>query len=1137
MSASWPAAEFKTILAQLGGDPLYGDNLALTLHKIVDEEGGDSSYDDGEVDSLKKWLGAIGGDPLYSDTAEATLKKILDRYGGESSYQRSFRETAQALVTQTMVPDTTPPVVTSATADFKTVVIHFNERVTDPNTIFIIRVNGDEYPHASRTGSGTRTLTYTLVDGLLVDDVVTLDCSCCIFDRAGNEIEAFTDKPVTNNTTLPFVTSRTISANGLTLSFNFNRPVTGHAGYKLFLEGDELPITYASGDGTASLNFTPDDGALWKDYVYTASYGSGNTADSAGNALDSFSDESVTNNSTYVPDFAAPTLASATIDATGLILTLVFNEAVDGHAGFTLSSAGGRTLTYTSGDGTTSKVFAISSAVTSDLSPTLNYTPGDVEDLSPEGPNAMLIFSAAEITNGSEVEPSPDANLSPAVRADGWTATLTFEGFTTGATYDFGLTGNNEPSASTPYLRVTSLGFDATGAATTVVRNVYLTKVLRKPDPDSGDLEESESGGNLTTVFALSDYVYAKDASGVGNSGTAPVLVCQAGFATNTGGASETSGNVSAGAVTNSSTADYPSVIAQWDAIAGVRTADRVSGTFSAAVNARHGFGIAAIKLDATGLTSAATVSHTVTTQTATARSATGFYANAFVASFDTSGFTTGERIALRARCYPVVGDTSCVLDTDSFTTATDEPVGRNKATVVYASTPKYAYVSTSGSDGTGVASTTAATAAASPFQSIGKAIQNDATVIRLLAGTHPALRNESSSRRATNEWYVVQPAPGESSATVTVQIDRTRNYNCERLHFRGVTVTLLDDLSWLDGQDEGDFLRFSNCVFSNSGSTPLVSAVGYRSNACYLENCTGDLGASKWNLNDFSTARTAHQFDGCVLSDSTVSSSAMGAWYRVVACSATGSIAFGPKASANVAPTQTNLLFDHNSVTGWNNNTNPVLMLADNINLADVSVSGNLVEAITSATAAFKIGADASTATVENLLVDNNTIAGSRFNCLYNDTGSTAYARTNCRLRNNLIESWATKHDTFPGGSGANGVRVGGWPVLFGAGARGNFSPHIASIGASGSFLFEFIGVNSYQPAGSGQPPAGSTNVTGFVKFVSRTAWNGITGATGGDYHLAADSPARSIGDDMEPYDIEGNARASTDAAGAYAQ
>lgn len=406
MSASWPVAEFKTILAQLGGDPLYGDNLALTLHKIVDEEGGDSSYDDGEVDSLKKWLGAIGGDPLYSDTAEATLKKILDSYGGESSYQRSFRETAQALVTQTMVPDTTPPVVTSATADFKTVVVHFNERVTDPNTIFIIRVNGDEYPHASRTGSGTRTLTYTLVDGLLVDDVVTLDCSCCIFDRAGNEIEAFTDKPVTNNTVLPFVTGRTISANGLTLSFNFNRPVTGHAGYKLFLEGDELPITYASGDGTTSLNFTPDDGALWKDYVYTASYGSGNTADSAGNALDSFSDESVTNNSTYVPDFAAPTLTSATIDSTGLVLTLVFNEAVDGHAGFTLSSAGGRTLTYTSGETTSTLVFAISSAVTTDLSPTLNYTPGDVEDLSPEGPNALEAFSATAITNGSEVEPT-----------------------------------------------------------------------------------------------------------------------------------------------------------------------------------------------------------------------------------------------------------------------------------------------------------------------------------------------------------------------------------------------------------------------------------------------------------------------------------------------------------------------------------------------------------------------------------------------------------------------------------------------------------------------------------------------------------------------------------------------------------
>jgi hypothetical protein len=102
------------------------------------------------------------------------------------------------------------------------------------------------------------------------------------------------------------------------------------------------------------------------------------------------------------PDITPPTLSSATIDATGLIMTLVFNESVTGHDGFTVDPSGAAaTLAYDSGDGTNTLVFDISREITEDETVTLDYTPGDVEDASA---NALEAIADFEVTNNSEVE-------------------------------------------------------------------------------------------------------------------------------------------------------------------------------------------------------------------------------------------------------------------------------------------------------------------------------------------------------------------------------------------------------------------------------------------------------------------------------------------------------------------------------------------------------------------------------------------------------------------------------------------------------------------------------------------------------------------------------------------------------------
>lgn len=727
--------------------------------------------------------------------------------------------------------------------------------------------------------------------------------------------------------------------------------------------------------------------------------------------------------------------------------------------------------------------------------------------------------------------------VSCVVRADGWSVDIAYAGMDTNGTFSTGLGTNNILyGAQKVVLNVTSQGYSSAGTLITNSRTVIGTKFVRFAYPNDAFPDQVLSNplfilGNVTNRIALSYPIYITD-----SNVTVTVL---SGLYTKTIASSSSSVNV---AVVNNSTNTYPVIFGQWDTVAGVRTADRVGASVPVAFDARHGFGIAAVRFDATGLTSGATATTTVTTESQIRR-ANGQYHASYAGTLTLSGFTTGESVELRARCYPLVGNQ--ILDTDSFTTATDEVLGHNKATVKYLSTIKYAYVSTSGNDGTGVASTTQATAAANPFLSIGKAVQNDATVIYLLAGTHPPVRNAPTSRRTTAEWYVVQPAPGQDRTTVTVQLDSTRTYMCQRMQFSGVTVTLFDTSSWLDGEEVGNFIRFNDCTFNHGSIGIPTVGPGYRSYACYMENCLGDLGVSTWSIQDFSSTRHAYQFDGCQFIQYLDSAgNSMGPWFRVVACTMSGTVSFVTHSTSNIAPIQDAVIFDDNRFRN-HLNFSFLLSLCDTVQVQitnGVSVCGNVVE-FTGNNGVFKIASDDSAVICNHVIARNNTTSGGRWNFGYNDAGTTAYDRRNWFVENNIWESLATKSDTFnKPGPGPSGSRIGNWPVIYGVGWNGNISSVVGNIGAGGSFLFEFIGLNGYQPLGiTGQPPAVSTttNAPGFLLFVDRQSYNGVTtGQSNGVYRVRSDSPAvllHSEGIYRRPFDQSGNATGGFDPSGAY--
>lgn len=641
---------------------------------------------------------------------------------------------------------------------------------------------------------------------------------------------------------------------------------------------------------------------------------------------------------------------------------------------------------------------------------------------------------------------------------------------------------------------------------------------------------EYEDGTNLTVRLSLSEPVYADDTL------TVNIL---SGFYTEAGGDGGTANNATTStfAVTNNSTLDYPNAFFQWDTVAGVRTADRVSGNYVAAVNAFHGWGVAAVVLDATGLTSGATDTETVTTMSQARRTGSGLYMFNHSATLNVAGFTSGERIKLRARIYPKIGDADNVFDSNGRTTATEEPRGYNESVIVYNSTPKYAYVDVVSGSNANTGSTNLATAIANPIQHIGKAIQNDCTVIYLKTGqTHPAIGTESSTRRTTNEWYVVQ---NESGGNATVQIGTTRGTKCERLQFKDIaSVTLATTLSWLSGDAAANYIRYTGCNFDSTGVAQPSGSPAYAAYGGYFENCTGDLGKAQWNLDDIGATAAAFQFDGCAFNaDAT---GVVRPWHRAVACSGT-SFYFGTKTSTG-SITQDCLVLANNRFYSQLSTSYGAEFFTTYQHTIGVAVVGNIWERTTSGNPPLWFSADARTVNCDNAIVCNNTSIGDRWNYGYNDNADGSLRTLkNVFSRNNISSTIATKHDSFGTPSGA---RVGAYWALYGVGHSGNFWPQTTGLTVPGDFAFVNPGIKSYQPVlTTAYPPTSAANATAltFPKFVNYAAYSGSTGAGSGDYRIHTNSPAYGLATGTEPffpYDLNGKPRSrNNDNPGAIAE
>ncbi|BBO80159.1 hypothetical protein DSCO28_07250 [Desulfosarcina ovata subsp. sediminis] len=213
-----------------------------------------------------------------------------------------------------------------------------------------------------------------------------------------------------NEPAAPLLSSATIGSDGDTWTFVFTEAIEigtgGSGGFAVTMtDAGAITLTYSSGDGTNTLVYSGSTTVESDDTVsdgldYTQP-GDG-LENTSGVDLASFTDESVTNNSSIGP----PTLSSATIGSDGDTWTLVFNKSVSigtgGSGGFvaTMTTAGTVNLTYSSGDESDTLVFTGDTTVNASDTGTLAYTqPGDgIED--GDGYD-LATFSGTSVTNNS----------------------------------------------------------------------------------------------------------------------------------------------------------------------------------------------------------------------------------------------------------------------------------------------------------------------------------------------------------------------------------------------------------------------------------------------------------------------------------------------------------------------------------------------------------------------------------------------------------------------------------------------------------------------------------------------------------------------------------------------------------------
>ena len=756
---------------------------------------------------------------------------------------------------------------------------------------------------------------------------------------------------------------------------------------------------------------------------------------------------------------------------------------------------------------------------------------------------------AVRIVGATTTVASANSACNATSSCNGWVAEIDIAGLNASGTYSFGLGTNNDPTNAKIVLTVTSLGFTATGATTTVQRTIYGTDWVRQPYPNATLADEATSTGIVTVRVSLSDFIYQKD--------TNITATIASGFYTQGGTPNNAAASI---AVTNNSVLSYPKTIANWSYPGWTRITGSSFTVRAVAFNrsAQQGLPVRVVKFTATDQHSHS-VSTLVTLPTVDNSLGDASKIVEYIGTLPTASFTAKDLITINFAAYPWVGDTGAVMDTSDGVNSQPTPL--------YA--PIYG-IYDDGTYGTAAAvvdasvgnDSTCAAVAESSFSSsspptacltINKAAaiinaynntnysRNDAAgTIYLKAGNYNWTGSSTAiSATASNAWNIVTPFPGVSSSSVVINGQSGgQAFGGTKIKLENLTINVTSSpVSLFNGID---YLWLDHCSLVSNGTAPIYQVKIY-----YITD--GSLGALTNGLRNFGGVQSSP----ALVRGNNLIGLGTATVFTVLGNS---NSALGIQTWANETSGQfvssTAPIFSFNTMYRMTPNSGNAILSLDQTtsNGIGAAVVQNLFENnyTDEVSAMWGVSSDGSTASpVNNVMLWYNTTVGGRINRGYNETGSTVRYRSLWSEVGELTDLDAIKTDTF---GAPTSTRIGNWAVLYGVGRRGSYTAEVSggSTGftAAGDFQLEFDGLSSYAPTKTllgNQPILSQTNSVGVIGYVNRQAFDGTSANSGGgNYELTGSSPAIAMVPGALaalPYDLAGNARhtSSAGAAGAY--
>lgn len=700
--------------------------------------------------------------------------------------------------------------------------------------------------------------------------------------------------------------------------------------------------------------------------------------------------------------------------------------------------------------------------------------------------NPRVLAAIIAITSGT-VSPSTTGDT-----RDEFSVLVTFEAASGGS---FTLDPYGTPRM---VFNVASRGYDDNGNLVTVNRTVYGMRVSRKPHGQETQLDVVDNGnGTLTARIVLSEYIHTPDVITVSTL---------AGWYTEMSAQSNLP-------VVNDLAIPYFTPQGTW-----IRHDREIinSATYRPKLvighaYARNGRAVAAVRFILSDQ-SGNSVTSLVSSTNVETFSASGLSAEYYGNDIDISTLTQGQLITVDAEIFPWVGDSFRISVNGEAYPSPNLSVLMflNNRTGAYGTA--YAYVSPTGNDTTGVASSTAATAEAAPFLTLSAAAiaiqtfnntnfgRNNVSggIIRLAEGVTTMHSNTLLSQRPTGEVpLIVEPANPANRATTVLTWTAGASNNCpDRFKLKDLTlrkgvatnVTGFSNDSTLETLANYTFVT-ENCIWDlngNAGGSASITRCGiYWS---INDSCTGAMG----HLGRLSTnCKMTIAIGGRTTGESASSV------YHLVAHKDIQSTFGWSLGNADAGRVQAQGNIFAYSYLGRNNGGAPTIS-TDGVQFGSrgFMMLGTIVEHCNNATTspAVRLFGDSDVTEVRNVHIKACTILGSRVNYLYNDIG-TAGTKKYGTLGQNVIWQINTKADLFVHPTdGANGNRILNWGVVNHVGCSYNAYLTGSASGdtfADGNWVGETRGVGEI--TGTDASPV----LTGFANDQSGA------GAGNGDYHI----------------------------------